>query len=57
MDAELKAALDEAHVALTSIAERSAWQDARQIARVVMRIIEAMRGDEKKTEIPQRHHP
>lgn len=53
-----RAALDEAHAALKPIAERSAHYDVRQLASVLLRLVETMRGDsdEQKTQVQPRHH-
>lgn len=53
---EHRAILTEAHAALKPIAERSASYDLRQLATILMRMIEAFRGDDKLTEVVPRHH-
>jgi hypothetical protein len=45
-----------AYAALKPIAERSPMYDTRQLALIIMRLIETARGDEDKTELPARHH-
>ena len=49
-------ALDDAYTALAPIANRSAMIDTRNMAKIGMRLIEELRGDEKKTELPSFHH-
>jgi hypothetical protein len=44
------------HDALKPIAERAPGFDDRRLATIIMRLIEAIRGDEKKTELPPSHH-
>lgn len=48
--------LDGAYEALRPIAERSTMMDCQRLAKIGMKIIEELRGDEKKTELPSRHH-
>jgi hypothetical protein len=45
-----------AYDALAPIANRSAMIDTRNMAKILMRVIEDFRGDEKKTELPSFHH-
>ena len=52
----VKAALDEAYADLTPIAARATNFGERELAKIAMRLIEAMRGDEKKTPRSLRHH-
>ena len=49
-------ACDRAYEALKPVALRATGLGERTLATVLMRFIEDIRGDEKKTETPKSHH-
>ena len=55
-DDKAKSGFDEIHAALKPIADRSAHYDVRQLATVMLRLVELLGDGKQKTEIPPRHH-
>lgn len=52
----LRAVLDESHAALKPMSERSTMADTRQLAAILLRLIEVWRDGVAKTTIQPRHH-
>ena len=51
-----KQQLDEIHATLKTIAERGTMAGERTLAACTMRLVEIMRGETPKTELPKQHH-
>jgi hypothetical protein len=51
-----KKQLDDVHTLLKTIAERGTMAGERSLAACVMVLVEIMRGEEPKTELPKQHH-
>ena len=53
---ETLTSLNDAYNLLKPIAARSAMIDSQNLAKIMMRLIEDIRGDKEKTALPSYHH-